>query len=313
MKQPEITVVVPIYKVEKELPRCVESLLHQDYTDFELLLVDDGSPDRCGTICEQYAAQDHRIRVFHQKNSGLSDARNRGTREAVGRYITFVDSDDFILPNFLSTLYQGMQSNHAQISVCGISVCREPVLPACDRNITFCCYSREDALKKILYQRGADVSACAKLYRLETARRFPYPSGRVYEDILTTVQMFCAEQSVAFTDAQLYGYYQRQTSIAHNRGMEVCLDEAEMTRKMLDYIEQNCPQAQRAAICKAYSNYCQIFAAIQKQKETGLYEESRYFLKKNVKQVLTDGSARTKNRAAALLAGLSPTLIALLS
>lgn len=108
-KSPEISVIVPVYKVEKYLPQCIDSILAQTLADFELLLVDDGSPDRSGEICEEYARRDKRIRVFHQENAGLSCARNVGLREAKGKYISFVNSDDYVTPDYLCALYDVMQ------------------------------------------------------------------------------------------------------------------------------------------------------------------------------------------------------------
>ena len=105
---PEISVIVPVYKVEEYLPQCVDSILVQTFTNFELLLVDDGSPDRCGEICEEYAGKDTRIRVFHQQNSGVSAARNIGLQHAKGTYIVFVDSDDWVSTDYLLHLYKSL-------------------------------------------------------------------------------------------------------------------------------------------------------------------------------------------------------------
>ena len=104
---PEISIIVPVYKVEEYLPQCIDSILAQTFTNFELLLVDDGSPDRCGEICEEYAGKDTRIRVFHQANAGLSYARNTGLMNARGRYVTFIDSDDYVGIHYIETLVKG--------------------------------------------------------------------------------------------------------------------------------------------------------------------------------------------------------------
>ena len=309
--KPLISVVVPVYQVEAELPRCVESILHQTWEDFELILVNDGSSDNCGTLCDKYAAQDQRVRAIHQENQGLSGARNRGAQEARGQYIAFVDSDDLISPSYLSVLHQGLRTAGAQIAVCGSLSFRgiDPVFPS-DKS-TFDVCVRTEALKRILYQGAWDVSAWAKLYRSETVRRFPFPRGRVYEDVLTTVQIFCAEQAVAFTDTKLYGYYQRATSIRHEERLDHRLDEAEMTKEMLAYVAQHCPTAWPAALCKAFSNYCQILAHVPKTGEgRALYEEAQQFIKEHAFDVCRDRQARLKNRAAAVLAGISPAIIA---
>ena len=101
-----ISVIVPIYKVEKYLRRCVDSILNQSYTDFELLLIDDGSPDGCPQICDEYAQQDTRVRVFHKPNGGLSDARNYGLDRMKGEYVSFIDSDDYVGPDYLTVLVE---------------------------------------------------------------------------------------------------------------------------------------------------------------------------------------------------------------
>lgn len=114
---PEISVIVPVYKVEEYLPQCIDSILAQTFTDFELLLVDDGSPDCCGEICEEYAGKDMRIRVFHQANAGLSCARNTGLMNARGRYVTFIDSDDYVKPCYLERLYGALPADKTKEGV----------------------------------------------------------------------------------------------------------------------------------------------------------------------------------------------------
>ena len=116
---PIISVIVPVYKVEPYLARCVDSILAQTYTDFELILVDDCSPDNCGAMCDAYAEQDKRIRVIHKKNGGLSDARNVGIEFAKGDYITFIDSDDLVHPQTFELLMQSLKKSEAEISMCG--------------------------------------------------------------------------------------------------------------------------------------------------------------------------------------------------
>ena len=123
--KPLISVIVPIYKVEKYLTICVDSLLRQSYGNLEIILVDDGSPDECPAICDQYQNKDNRIKVIHKKNGGLSDARNAGLDIAQGEYVAFVDSDDFIDEDYICKLYDALQQNRASIAVCGIQIIDE--------------------------------------------------------------------------------------------------------------------------------------------------------------------------------------------
>lgn len=108
----EISVIVPVYKVEKYLPQCIDSILVQTFTDFELLLIDDGSPDNCGEICDEYARKDERVRVFHQENAGLSCARNTGLANSLGKYVTYIDSDDYVKPSYLENLYGALPADN---------------------------------------------------------------------------------------------------------------------------------------------------------------------------------------------------------
>ena len=116
---PEISIIVPVYKVEKYLRHCVDSILAQTFTDFELLLIDDGSPDNSGAICDEYAEKDNRVRVFHKENGGVSSARNLGLDNARGTYIMFCDSDDYVADNWAEKLYEFMNYNEANLSICG--------------------------------------------------------------------------------------------------------------------------------------------------------------------------------------------------
>lgn len=122
---PELSIIVPVYKVEKYLPRCIDSILAQTFRDFELILIDDGSPDNCGAICDEYAAQDSRIRVIHQPNAGVSAARNAGLDIATGAYLGFVDSDDWIEPEMYETMIATAKEKQVDVVVCGVNYCEE--------------------------------------------------------------------------------------------------------------------------------------------------------------------------------------------
>ena len=163
---PEISIIVPVYKVEKYLDTCVRSILEQTFADFELILVDDGSPDRCGALCDAYAAEDERIIVIHKENGGLSSARNAGIEAARGNYIGFVDSDDSIAPDMYHFLYENMKKEQADLSMCGlfdVYAGREPKrLPEYYRVM-----GPEEAVEMVLKAETASVSAVNKLYKKE--------------------------------------------------------------------------------------------------------------------------------------------------
>lgn len=211
-----ISVIVPVYNVEKYLNECVDSILAQTYTDFELILVDDGSPDNCGAICDEYAASDSRIRVIHQKNGGLSAARNTGLDIAKGEYVTFVDSDDLVCKTYLECLLQALLAEQADISACDMVTFADGEAPTLveKRQAPAEVMTGRDACLSIYRMDGkVPVMAWGKLYRTSLFAGVRYPVGRIHEDDATTPRvLYCAEKVVLLSDC-LYLYRQRAGSI----------------------------------------------------------------------------------------------------
>ena len=216
-KQPTISVIVPVYKVEQYLPACINSILAQTYTDFELILVDDGSPDNCGAICDSYAARDPRIRVIHQENMGLSGARNSGMDVAKGEYITFIDSDDLVVPQYLEYLLNAMDSQDVGISICKPIEFNNPE----DNNISssasssgYSHLSGKDACIA-LYNGSAAVpiNAWGKLFRKDLLESLHFPVGRIHEDQAMIPIACYRAKLVSVLGAKLYLYRYRDASI----------------------------------------------------------------------------------------------------
>lgn len=213
----KISVIVPVYKVENYIRQCVDSILAQSYTDLEILLVDDGSPDHCGEICDQYVQKDNRIKVIHKHNGGLSSARNAALDVATGEYILCVDSDDYIHPDMVRRMYTSMQENHSDIIVCGHYVQRQDKLsiedPFWDRVISF---DREKALEELISDSVIRSYAWGKLYRSSLFQGVRYPDGRNYEDIATTYLLFDKAVKITRIPDLLYYYQMREDSISYN-------------------------------------------------------------------------------------------------
>ena len=212
-----ISVVVPVYKVEKYLNRCVDSILNQTYTDFELLLIDDGSPDNCGKLCDEYAKKDHRVFVIHQKNGGLSSARNTGIdwfyEKNKSEYITFVDSDDWLHPEYLSVLMAGITENHVKISVCNYNRVTYEIPHKSYDNIKFELTSPENFLVNHSWQYNY---AWGKLYHKSVFEDIRYPIGKIFEDTFTTYKVLHKCEKIAYTELQLYYYFQNDQGISHS-------------------------------------------------------------------------------------------------
>lgn len=211
MTTPLISVIVPVYRVEEYLERCVKSILSQTYKNLEVILVDDGSPDQCPAICDACAEKDARVKVIHQENKGLSGARNAGIDAASGEYLAFVDSDDYVSPHFIEELYQLLQDTGCAIGQCRFSYVKGDGLVE-EGYSAFCIY-RGESLMEQLYgpeeKATCFVVAWNKLYRTELFKEtgIRYPEGRIHEDEATTYRLFHEAKKLAFLDRALYGYY----------------------------------------------------------------------------------------------------------
>ena len=234
-KQPPVSVIVPVYRVEAYLEKCVLSILGQDMADFELILVDDGSPDACGEMCDRFAAQDSRVRCIHKENGGLSDARNAGIDAARGEYLSFVDADDYVEPTYLSYLLSLIQA------VPGCKVCqanhfverngkRSPVYPEEETTV----FSVHDAFEAVLYHDRVDVSAWGKLYHRSVFDTLRFPKGRLYEDTYVFGDVLGATPSYVYGGRPQYHYVQRESSIVNQGFSEKNLQFIDSARRLTE-------------------------------------------------------------------------------
>ena len=217
--KPLISVIIPVYKVEDYLEQCVRSVAAQSYSPLEIILVDDGSPDRCGSICDALAAEDERIKVIHKPNGGLSDARNKGVEASRGEYVSFVDSDDYVSPHYIEYLYRLMVDNKAQLSCCELLRCdsRELDFPEEDGSVELLS-GREACVALSKPNQYSDiVTAPCKLIARSLALRHPFPPGRKHEDEATTYKYFYECERIALGSRVLYAYWQNPESIMHKR------------------------------------------------------------------------------------------------
>lgn len=210
--QPLISVVVPVYKTERYLDRCMNSLLSQTYRNLEILLVDDGSPDACPEMCDSYAQLDGRVRVIHKENGGLSDARNAALDVMNGDYVGFVDSDDWIAPDMFEYLYAGLAGNNAGISCCEVTKVYTYRMESKfgHSNVV---YDAETALNELFFDRQENY-AWNKLYRAELWDGVRFPVGLNFEDIATIYKTFEGAGSIAFLRNPKYYYCIRPDSIS---------------------------------------------------------------------------------------------------
>lgn len=237
-----ISVIVPVYRVEKYLPACIDSILNQTFTDFELILVDDGSPDRCPEICDETAKRDARVRVIHQANAGLSAARNAGIEAAHGAWLSFVDSDDYIAPQFYEKLYQTAQRTDADCVMCSVQNVDESGKP-----IDSALMRVADEVKtgrEVLRKIGRDdvtpyLTAWNKLYRRKLFNTLRYPAGRQNEDVFVFAELFCQVQRAVCVAEPLYFYRKRIGSIMNSVVTLRNLDEMWAYVNCFEHLQQD--------------------------------------------------------------------------
>ena len=207
---PEVSIIIPVYKAEKFLHKCVDSLLNQTFSDFELILVEDGSPDGSGAICDAYAEKDSRVRVIHQKNQGQSVARNNAMEQMLGQWVMFVDSDDWMHPQALELLYNGVQAQGLQIGICGYAdtTGEDPQVEPGQLAVELW------TPKDFYMQRFINATVCwGKLYHRDCFRDIRFPVGKYIDDEYFTYRLLFAQEKLAVISAPLYAYFVNPDSI----------------------------------------------------------------------------------------------------
>lgn len=236
---PLISVIVPVYKVEPYLYCCVDSIVKQTYTNLEIILVDDGSPDACGSMCDIWAEKDSRIQVIHKENGGLSDARNAGIALATGEYICFVDSDDWLEPEFLSVLYQRIIDTGADIAECATRLVDESGNELRCRGVASDeSFSRLQALRRLVLEDGIYQTVWNKLYRRDVIEGILFEKGKCNEDDFWTYQIFDRANLLTATNRPLYNYLQRGNSIMGVGYSLKRLDGLEARFRRMEYLQK---------------------------------------------------------------------------
>lgn len=221
----KISVIIPVYNVEKYLKRCIESVINQTIKDLEIILVDDGSTDSSGKICDEYAKKDKRIKVIHKENGGLSDARNAGLDICTGEFVGFVDSDDYVELNMFECLYNDCIINNCDIVFSNKILELDTGNKKYNVNKIFCSKveNKIGAMRKILL---TDPAVCDKLFKKELFKEIRFPVGKLYEDILTTPLLVEKTDKIYFDCRSFYHYIQHDNSIVHSN----------FTKRKMDYV-----------------------------------------------------------------------------
>ena len=235
-----VSVVVPIYMVQKYLPKCVKSIINQTHQNLEIILVDDGSKDDCGRICDTFSKEDDRIKVIHKENGGLSDARNAGIEIATGDYIVFVDSDDYIHPQMIEYLLKPVQEGIADLSVCQFEYIQdneESIYTQIDDAKYIIIENYPDKTKYYFNESEYDTFTVAwnKLYPLNYFSDIRYPKGKIHEDEFTTYKLLEKADKVAYIEYPFYYYIQRNNSIMGDGFTLKSLDKYDAYHDRIEY------------------------------------------------------------------------------
>ena len=242
---PLISVIVPVYNVENYIHRCVDSIINQTYKNLEIILVDDGSPDNCGYICDEYARKDNRIVVVHQTNGGLSAARNAGLDICRGEYIGFVDSDDCIHPEMYERLYNDICKYHVRLAFCHPNMCRGEI-PDVEEGLSTECRDKEFVILKSMTEQ-IWWSAWTKLYERSLFAEIRYPQGKTNEDYAITMYIYDQCDRIAINYNKLYNYCVRENSICTSPLNLKKFDQIDNTLDVLLYMEDRHPEWKKAA------------------------------------------------------------------
>lgn len=265
MKTALVSIVVPIYKVEKYLARCVNSLTSQTYKNIEIILVDDGSPDNCPKMCDEYAKNDKRIKVIHKKNGGLSDARNVGLGLSRGEYIAFVDSDDYVSTNFIEVLLDTCYKNGADISCCNFYRVSNGRDTTAQKHMSSKNFTNVEAIRDIFLANSlCEIMTWNKLYRTSLFKDndIKFPVGKVHEDNFTTYKLLYYANKIIFVNQPLYYYLQRDDSImgqTFNKNRLAVLDMFSEAEAFFKYhkldLHQELQSSQLLAILALYNDF----------------------------------------------------------
>lgn len=293
-----ISVIVPVYNVEKYINRCIDSVLKQTYKNIEIILVDDGSTDDSGKICDEYAKKDKRIVVIHKENGGLSDARNAGIDIATGLYISFIDSDDYVENNYIEILYNSIIKNKTDMAIGSHKVIYDTGTVLEKATGEESVLEPKEVLKRILYDDGIDLTANSKLYKKELFDNIRFPVARLFEDAATTYKLIDVANTISIVSISIYNYIIRNNSITNQKFSSKKMDLIKSTEEMCDYVKNKYPDLEKAANRRLMYAYLSTLSQLAMSKEKFPNEQKimMHYIRKNGNKVLLDKKAPKRDK-----------------
>lgn len=286
---PKISIIVPVYKVEKYINKCLDSILNQTFKDFELILVDDGSPDRCGEICDEYSKKDNRVVVIHKENGGQATARNAALDIAKGDYIGFVDSDDYIEPDMYELLYKMCIENKCDISNCSSTIYFNNKIKV-NGGHGLIIHNRKEAMKAVVEGFLYDECLWTKLIKRELFNDLRIPVGIAYEDTAFTYKVINKANKVCCIGEPKYNYIKRENSTMDIAAKEIKTDSIKIYEEMYEFFKENYIDLLNIVVLKLANNSLIILNNIIKSndftKNRKKYYETAKFLNSYFKETI---------------------------
>lgn len=302
IEKPLVSIIIPVYNTEIFLEECVKSCVQQDYENLEIILVDDGSTDGSGQLCEQLADKNNRVIVYHKENGGLSDARNYGLNKSQGKYIVFVDSDDMISKTMISILYKELVQNRGDIAVCDLAHFIDGDSPRYGGKWQIDILSSNDAIKEMLYQKKISTSSCGKMYRKSAIGEERFVKGQRFEDNDFLFRVFRKNKFIISVDAKLYGYRHRTKSITTSSFSKSDFDIIEIGKKIINEAKEMDEDVKKAIRSYQCANSLRIYLTVTpKYYNNEKYDYCLKYLKDNAWRVIKDKNSRKKTRVALLI------------
>ena len=243
-----VSVIIPVYNVEQYIEKCIYSVINQSYKNLEIILINDGSTDRSGIICDKYEKIDKRIKVVHKKNGGLSSARNVGLNLATGEYIMFIDSDDFVENTIVEDLYLSCYKNDVEISICNYRYANEKDIKDSEENVEYV-YDEIEKFDKMFFEEKFFWMAWGKLYKSTLFNNFRFKENQIYEDFYLIPRVMLNTSKIVYITKSLYNYTVRKESIMGNWTFKINKDLISIIDENINYFKKKCKNYKQKEIC----------------------------------------------------------------
>ena len=298
-----ISIIVPVYNVEKYLKKCVDSIVNQTYKNLEIILVDDGATDNSGKICDELVELDNRIKVYHKKNGGLSDARNYGVERAAGDYIGFVDSDDYIDAEMYEKLYEAIKKENVDVAECNLKIVYPEKTDLFTDQKYYQICNKQEYLEEYLKIEKIFGSACVRLTKADIAKKLKFPVRKLYEDTYYAYDLIGIVDKYVIMDNPYYNYLMRENSITNAKFNPRIFDLIEIVEKFHTNVYKNYPSLKEAADCRKMYAYFSVLNSILLEedfKNNSFYKQIIDYFKEEYTKLLRNKYI-TRNRKLSIL------------